>query len=225
MATTAENQRPDVHEMVVVHRIFRQGFAELADLARRVPAGDTAWASAVADETEFLLSALHHHHTAEDEHLWPLLVERSEPDAELVGRMAAQHEAVAQAVDRSRSVLGPWRTAPGGPELADALDAVTAALVPHLDEEEAGILPICRRCVTQAEWQAMGDAAFAEFSNDEKFVALGWMLASATPEESEAFVARLPWVVRAMWSLMGRRRFESRMTRLRGGSDVAGTWP
>lgn len=223
MVTIPENDRPDVHEMVVIHRIFRQGFPELAALARRVPAGDVRWAAAVAGETEFLLSALHHHHRAEDEHLWPLLAARSQPDAELVERMAVQHEDVATEVARSRSVLTTWRGAPGGPELAEALDAVTVALIPHLDEEEASILPICRRSVTQAEWQAMGDATFEEFTSDEKFVALGWMLATATPDESEAFVARLPWVVRALWSVAGRRRFARRMARLHGGHDVAGS--
>ena len=67
MSATAVQEGPNTQEMVVIHRIFRRGFAQLADLARRVPAHDTAWAGAVAAHAEFLLNGLHHHHTAEDE--------------------------------------------------------------------------------------------------------------------------------------------------------------
>ena len=38
MSATAVQEVPNTQEMVVIHRIFRRGFAPLADLARRVPA-------------------------------------------------------------------------------------------------------------------------------------------------------------------------------------------
>lgn len=217
MVTSKTDQRPDVHAMVVIHRIFRQGFAELAELARRVPAGDREWAAAVADEAEFLLNGLHHHHVAEDDHLWPLLAARSQPDARLVARMEAQHATVAEAVSRARTVLPAWRRSPGGPKLADALEDVLTALRPHLEEEEESeILPLCLQHITAREWQEMGDAAFAGFTNEEKFLAGGWLVSTATPEEAAEFVRRLPLVVRVMWAVVGRRRFARRMRRLHG---------
>ena len=39
-ATTRTDQRPDVHEMVVVHRAFRREFAATAGLIRSTPEGD-----------------------------------------------------------------------------------------------------------------------------------------------------------------------------------------
>jgi iron-sulfur cluster repair protein YtfE (RIC family) len=101
--------------MVVIHRIFRRGFPSLADLVRRIPAHDTAWAGAVAAHAEFLLNGLHHHHTAEDELLWPRLLERTQPDALLVARMEDQHAVVAPHVARIRHLLPGWRAAPSRP--------------------------------------------------------------------------------------------------------------
>jgi hemerythrin-like domain-containing protein len=193
--------------MVVIHRIFRRGFAQLADLARRVPAHDTAWAGAVAAHAEFLLDGLHHHHTAEDEHLWPLLLDRTRPDALLVARMEDQHAVVAQHVARVRQLLPGWRAAPSGAELAVGFDELGVALAQHLDEEEAEILPLVRAYVTVAEWQDIGDAAFAKFSNGEKLIALGQMLDVASPEEATGFLAKLPLPIRLMWRLAGRRRY------------------
>jgi len=207
MSATAVQESPNTQEMVVIHRIFRRGFPKLADLARRVPAHDTAWAGAVAAHAEFLLNGLHHHHTAEDEHLWPLLLERTQPDALLVARMEDQHAVVATHVARIRHLLPGWRAAPSGSELAPGLDKLSIALAQHLDEEEAEILPLVRAHITVAEWQEMGDAAFAKFSNEEKLIALGQMLDVATPEEATGFLATLPLPIRLMWRLAGRRRY------------------
>lgn len=58
MDTHVSHDGPDTHEMVVIHRTFRQGFAELADAARRVSPGDTARADAVARYVELMLNTL-----------------------------------------------------------------------------------------------------------------------------------------------------------------------
>jgi len=222
MSATAVRERPDTQEMVVIHRIFRRGFTRLADLARQVPPHDTEWADAVAAHAEFLLDGLRHHHTAEDEHLWPRLLERTHPDAALVARMEDQHAVVATHVARVRELLPGWRAAPSGRGLADALDDLGVALAQHLDEEEAEILPLVRAHVTVVEWREGGDAAFAKFSDEEKLIALGQMLDVASPEEAAGFLATLPPPIRVMWRLVGRRRYARYMDRL---SRTAGPKP
>jgi iron-sulfur cluster repair protein YtfE (RIC family) len=221
MHTDTVDGRPNVHEMVVIHRIFRRGFADLADLARRVPPGETAWAEAVAAHVEFMLNGLHHHHTSEDDYLWPLLLERTEPDAALVERMEAQHEAVAGHVARVRDLLPAWRKAPSGTELGDSLEALVGAVEPHLQEEETVIVPLVAEHVTTAEWRTLGDASFAKFTNDEKLIALGQMLDVATTAEAASFLQTLPWPVRVIWRVSGRRRYVRYMAAV-NGQDRAG---
>lgn len=204
-------------DMVVVHRIFRHGFGELPGLVRSTPAGDTGRAALVAGYADFLLNGLHHHHHAEDEVIWPRLLERATPDAELVTRMQEQHEAVASRVAEVRALLTRWRAAPDGPEApAVAIEQLAVALAEHLDEEESRILPLVRAHLTAAEWQQVGERAFEGFSDDEKATALGLLEEVATPEEVAMMTDDLPLPIRVLWRLDGRRRFTRQMARVRG---------
>src|SRR5215210_661440 len=120
-------------DMAVIHRIFRRGIPMVTDVVRRTPDGATARSEPIAAHIEFLLNALHNHHSTEDELVWPLLLERAAPQAEMVNRMERQHELVAERSERVRDLLAAWRAMPAeGEVLATALDEFTAALVEHL---------------------------------------------------------------------------------------------
>ena len=108
--------------------------------------------------------------------------------------------------------LSPRRTR----ELADGLRALGDALDPHLDEEEAHVLPLVRIHVSASEWQQMGDAAFAGFTNDEKLLALGRMLDVATAQEAAELLRKLPLPVRLIWHLAGRRQYARHMSAVLG---------
>lgn len=208
---------PRTEEMAVIHRIFRQGFPMVADLVRRTPPGATARTEVIADHLDFLLNGLHHHHTAEDEHIWPRLLERATPQAELIIRMETQHELLAERSAGVRTALTAWRQAPAdGEELATALDEFTEALVEHLDDEEANVVPLIRAHVRADEWQGLGQEAFEKFTNPEKLIATGTLEDVATPEEVEWFTGELPLPIKLMWRLYGRRRYDGYIARVRG---------
>src|SRR5690242_10679526 len=110
--TTRTDQRPDVHEMVVVHRAFRREFPAAAELVRSTPEGDTRRAKVVADHLRLGLAGLHMHHTGEDIVLWPLLLERAAPSTGLVETMQAQHHAVDEQVEAITPALDAWEADP-----------------------------------------------------------------------------------------------------------------
>lgn len=204
-------------EMAVIHRIYRRGFPMLANLVRRTPTGDTAGVEAVAAHIDFLLNGLHHHHTGEDENIWPRLLERAAPEAEWIKRMETQHEVVAERSEQVRALLEDWRRAPAdGTELAAALDEFTLALVEHLDDEEAHIVPLIRTHITAAEWERFGQETFEKFTNPEKLIATGVLEDVATPEEAEWFTGGLPLPIKLMWRFAGRRRYDRYMAGVRG---------
>jgi hemerythrin-like domain-containing protein len=210
---------PNTHDMVVIHRIFRQEFRQLADLVRRVPQGDSDWARAVAEHLEFTLTGLHHHHAAEDEYLWPKLRDRSQPEADLVRRMEAQHEVVAERSEQALRLLRPWRrhpTASLGDGLATAIEELTDALVEHLDEEEEHVLPLVRKHLTVAEWEELGQRSFEKFPRSALPIMLGQMLEVATEDEREMFFGKLPPPVRVIWRLAGRHKYARYIRRVRG---------
>ncbi len=98
-------ERPDTHEMYVVHRVFRRETALLPRLVRNVRAGDTERARFVAAHYRDYALGLHHHHTAEDLLIWPLLLARVDLEAELVLRMEQQHEVVAAGLEAVAALL------------------------------------------------------------------------------------------------------------------------
>ena len=216
---SAQPTQPNTHEMVVIHRIFRREFPLLAGVVRRTPNGDARRAAPIAGHIEFCLTGLHNHHSAEDEYLWPKLRERARPHADLVRRMEAQHEVVAKRSEQARRLLGRWRETPGtqiGTELATSLALLGDALVEHLDEEEANVLPLVREHITGAEWDELGRKAFDKFPRRARGVALGQLLEEATPDDRALFFGKLPVLPRLMWLLAGRRSYARYIRRVRG---------
>jgi len=208
-------------EMAVIHRIFRRGFPEIARLVRRTPPSATARAGAIAAHLDFLLNGLHNHHTGEDENIWPLLLERAAPQAELIDRMEKQHATVAEKSARVRTALESWRVAPvNGEALATALDEFTDALVEHLDEEEANVVPLLRVHITADEWREFGEKAFEKFTNEEKLIATGTLEEVASPQEQAWFIGDLPLPIKLMWRVAGRRRYRRYITGVRGTASL-----
>lgn len=204
-------------EMAVIHRVFRHGFPMVAELVRRTPTGDTARAEPIAAHLDFLLNGLHNHHSGEDVHIWPRLLERAAPQTELITRMEQQHEMVAKRLERVRTLLETWRRTPvNGSELAAALDEFIADIVEHLDDEERNVVPLIRTHITSEEWARFGQETFEKFTNSEKLVATGTLEEVATPEEATWFIGNLPLAIKVMWRLAGRRKYAHYMQQVKG---------
>ena len=207
---TTWRAEPDIRDMMVVHRIFRREFPLLGEIVPRASDGDARRAGHVARHIDFCLDSLHHHHSAEDDYLWPKLLERARPHAELVRRMEAQHEDVAGCAEQARQLTAHWRAAPlsrTGTELATALARLSSALTEHLDEEEARILPLVRDHITVAEWEELGRKSFEKIPPGARVVAMGQILADGTLADQALFSGKLPPPARLMWRLWGRRRY------------------
>jgi len=204
----------------VIHRIYRRGFPMMADLVRQTSTGDVGRSEPIAAHLEFLLNGLHHHHSGEDVNIWPRLLERAAPKAEMINRMEMQHEVVEEWSAKVRAVLEDWRQATvNGTELANAVEEFTHALVEHLDDEEAHVVPLIRAHITAEEWERFGQETFEKFTNPQKLIATGVLEDNATPEEAEWFLGKLPLPIKVMWRFVGRRRYDRYMARVRGATD------
>ena len=212
--------RGRTEEMAVIHRIYRRGFPMVADLVRRTPAGDATRAESIAAHVDFLLNSLLHHHSGEDQNIWPRLLERAAPHAEWINRMETQHEVVDERSEQVRTLLEDWRKDPAdGTELAAVLDEFIDALVEHLDDEEVHVVPLILAHITAAEWEQFGQDTFEKFTNPEKLIATGVLEDVATPEEVDWFVGELPLPIKLMWRYIGRRRYDRYIARVRGRTE------
>ncbi|MGW9629320.1 hemerythrin domain-containing protein [Agromyces sp. NPDC055520] len=201
----------DTGDILLIHRIFRWGYRELPDLVRSVPAGDLDRAAAVGDAVALIDQGLHIHHEGEDLLLWDRL-ERREPGCAVhVDVMKAQHARVAELLDIADALLADWRTTAdpaAGERLAAALDDVGTTLGVHLGREEADIVPIAARVLSQAEWDEIGEHGRASLPKEAMPLQLGLMIDAVPAGERDAWLrGNLPAPIRLLWVLLMRRKY------------------
>ncbi len=211
------SQASDPWEMALIHSLIRRGFEQAREAV--LAPGAPARADAVAEYVGFHLDGLEAHHSSEDELLWPVLSERATMSGALVRRMEEQHAGLHDALETTRRELAAWETAPT-PERSGALAAALGSLVDrlteHLTEEERDVVPLIAAHITQAEWDHLGKVAFSKFTPKQRFMAMGEMLAAASPAEADRMLAGLPAPIKVIWRLVGRRRYLRFMATVRG---------
>ncbi|GHJ41519.1 hemerythrin domain-containing protein [Streptomyces sp. TS71-3] len=186
----------DVRDMYMAHIMFRREIGLAPALVRDVADGDTERAATVADHLRIVDNSLHHHHVAEDKHLWPRMVERAGAEAEPVVRaMEEQHGAIDTLLDEVRTGLARWRGtayAAQGEVLADALARLHGRLVEHLATEEDLALPLIQKHVTAAEWgQMLADSA-GDVVPEQIPLIFGMMAYEADPDTVRDIIAQMP---------------------------------
>ncbi len=216
--TTAD--RVDTWEMNLVHRVFRREFRLLPAVIRATAPGDRARAAELGRHLSMLTTGLHHHHTGEDELLWPLLLQRVALRADLVHRMEAQHGRLDTLLQQIDALLPAWVAGAAGGErdaLAELLAQASAALDEHLADEENEILPLVAEHLSHAEWNALGERGKEHLPKDHRaFLFLGAILEEATPWEEREFLGMIPAPVRWAWKLVGRPVYNRSRRRIHG---------
>ena len=211
MSTTSTSTPTDTRVMGLIHTIYRREFRLAGEVVRGVASGDRARAAVVADHLQLVHDNLHHHHQAEDVHLWPLLLERVPTElAPLVHLMEQQHDQVGALLEEISALLPAWRDharATDRDVLADLHDRLYLHLVEHLDAEEERLLPIASRAVTQDEWEAMGAAARAGTPRSQSLLVLGMIVQDGDPELVSVMLAGAPAPVRWLLPRLGRRAY------------------
>ncbi|MDT5363512.1 MAG: hypothetical protein QOC69_5274 [Mycobacterium sp.] len=213
----------DTSDMLFAHRLFRHELRNAPELIGGVEAGDTKRSALIADHLGYIVAALHHHHTAEDDLLWPALHTRVPATSDLtIKQMEDAHAAIAEAVEKVQTVRMPWRTS-AGPELAAQLIAATedlsARVDTHLEDEEQNILPLINQHITADEWKScVKRGAEGMPTNTMALVLLGLTLQNLTPDEQRQFLAGIPMAARILWKLLGQRTFDTYRTKIYGSA-------
>ncbi|TSD93675.1 hemerythrin domain-containing protein [Skermania sp. ID1734] len=196
--------------MVIVHNVFRVNLGALPNLVRNVADGDRRRAEVLVCWLTELLDGLHHHHTGEDELMWPILANRAPADTALVLQMEEQHGRIGSlmAVVREQSTAFADSGSQGaGDDLANSLTELNLVLDEHLRAEEERILPIVETHMTRGEWQALAERGNSAIPKNRRLVFLGYMLYTATPSQRALLMALLPLPIRILWRIAGRRAF------------------
>jgi hemerythrin-like domain-containing protein len=201
----------DTSVMPTIHTFFRREIRLAGGVVRRVADGDVRRAKVVAEHLDFVARTLHEHHTAEDELLWPKLLDRvPEELAPIVRLMEAQHGQVDALLAEIGDVRPRWAATadPGDRDrLADLFDRLYVHLAEHLDAEEERLLPIAARAVTQAEWEEMGTRGRERTRRSEMSLALGMFQYEGDPAVIAQMLGEAPVPVRWVVPRLSRRAF------------------
>jgi len=156
---------PDLSGITLTHRAMVTDTRRLAELTapiaqRRLPCGPKR-AKAVARYVELMCDSIHHHHTMEDDVLWPV-IEASAGDFIDLTELTEDHAALDPRLDRLRVHAAAFGRS-ADPEMARPLAAGLAdlhrLLEAHIADEERDLFPVIRRYVSLKDWESIEKAA------------------------------------------------------------------
>lgn len=210
----------DTSVMPTLHTFFRRELRLASGVVRGVREGDRARAEVVCDHLDFLVRSLRHHHSIEDDLLWPKLLDRvPEELAVIVHLMESQHQRVDSLIQEIATVLPTFRAtadAQSRARLADLFDTLHVDLIEHLDAEEDRLLPIAARTLTQAEWDEMGEAGRDGTPRKDRALGLGMYQYEGAPEAIAQMLAEAPAPIRWVVLKLSKRAFRKHALRIHG---------
>jgi hypothetical protein len=184
--------------MYAMHNALRRDVEHVARITAR-PTDDPQRLLAGTAGWELFTRALHIHHTAEDEGLWPpmraALADRPD-DLALVEAMEEEHARIDPLIESIEVALADRDT--GHERLGGLTDALATVLKHHLDHEEADTLPLIESVLTPEQLQAFGAVHAAKTGPDGPRLT-PWMLDGQDDAMVGAVLAFLPDPVRAMY--------------------------
>jgi len=210
--------RPNTRDMLAIHQIFRDAFGCSPQLVGSVCNEQSERVETVAAYYANVLALLRAHHEGEDELIWPKLIERVPDQRDLVARMEAAHEDLAEALVEAESRLATWSASPDidhGASLAASLAMLGVLCSAHFDEEERRILPLAEEYCTVEEWAELPGHAMRTFAGDRLWLVIGLVREQLPAEAQVMQLEKMPPPVLEMWQNGGSDQFERFVAELR----------
>jgi Hemerythrin HHE cation binding domain len=217
----SKSQPIEVRDMAIVHRTFRNLYAESARLVRAAPTPSPGRVTFLADHIDFGIAALHHHHEDEDELLYPKLIQRVPEQAPMTEQVEHEHLLITTALDEASAACAAWRQRPSaetGEALAASLDHLNVVVQPHLDDEEQKVVPLAAVTLTQQEWDEMGQRGVAWIPRNKRGIAFGMILEPLDQADRAYMLKHAPAPVRMLYPFLIERPWKKYATTLRSGT-------
>jgi iron-sulfur cluster repair protein YtfE (RIC family) len=150
----------DTTIMVAFHDALRR---DVEQVARRAADPNGRLDSALG--WELFSRYLEIHHRAEDDLLWPMLLqvlEGRDDDLALVQALEDEHAQIDPLVEQANAVL----RGESDESLADVVDALATGLGDHLRHEEQDGLPMMGRVLSEEQWTQFGQGAGGRVADD-----------------------------------------------------------
>ncbi|MEV4343060.1 hemerythrin domain-containing protein [Actinoplanes sp. NPDC049596] len=142
--------------LLLAHRAMLKDLDRLADLTAALAASgsrlDRKRATAIADYLSDFCDSIHHHHSAEDDVLWPVLERSAGAHVDLT-ELTDDHAVLDPKLTRVRTGAAQLRDTQVVPaELAADMKDLRDTLHEHIADEERTIVPLIKTYVSDGEW-------------------------------------------------------------------------
>lgn len=206
---------PDLRPSYLEHRSMRVDAAQLTALVAAAQSADVNWLAGITGWYTSYERAINDHHTAEEAVVYPALLERDPSFAVAAAQLEEQHRVLADRLTVAGESLHGLAAASGGPSWERERDDATAAtralresVTTHLDHEEEVAFTRCQRVFTATEFAALGARARTLVGARAVIFAGPWVLAHADPVERAQVLTDQPRLLRVLYRLMLRPRFD-----------------
>jgi hypothetical protein len=96
-----------------------------------------------------------------------------------------------------------------------SLQALDAVLTPHLDHEEAEVVPLATEHLTVEEWGSLAGHTLGLFEGDKVWLIMGLVRENFTQTQRDAMMEHMPPPARQMWATMGEASFRNLIAQVR----------
>jgi hypothetical protein len=219
---------PDLRIGYLEHRSMRADAARLVELVGAARPDQAGRLEALAGWYARYEAAIHDHHHAEEWVIYPALLERDPSFAEADGQLEDQHQVLADRLQVANESLTGLAGATGGgrwererEEAAKAAAALKAIVDTHTADEEAIAFPRYAAHFTAAEYAGLNKAAL-KLVGLRSFVFAGpWVLDHATPGERAELLGEQPLLLRVIYRLALKPRYQRLVRPLGVASHLA----
>jgi hemerythrin-like domain-containing protein len=150
---TSAGPLADTRIFNLVHRTFRLATERLAGATEKLP--PSTLQPILRSRWGFYSALLDHHHHSEDESIYPALLTVRPDLKSIVATLAEEHGELTTATNRVDEAVSAFEKTPGPKQqrsLHEAVVAVRDVLFPHLDVEDAKILPAITESMPIRQW-------------------------------------------------------------------------
>lgn len=204
----------DMMMMYVMHHAFRRDLTRFAEAVGATPVEDRATWQALAARWDRFFEVLHHHHTAEDDLIWPYLIGRADQaERATLEAMEEEHgeiDPLLTSVAEGFTALAGDRVPSGAEDLRAALKVRMAAtrdsLARHLAHEETEAIAILQRHTPADEWKQIEERIGKRKSAVPLSFMVGWCAEDVPPRQLDEIFGAVGLPFKVLW-LLTRRRF------------------
>jgi hemerythrin-like domain-containing protein len=203
-----DNGGADIRLIQVVHNTFRLGMTRMVDATAKLE--PAALRSCVGPYWKFYSVMLDYHHHNEDTEDFPTLT-RSYPESQpLIDELGADHRQMVGVMDRITGAVDSFQKTPdvqGRDEMNAAVVQLRDLFFPHLDREDAEVLPMYAKWISHDEWAHLETKALRGIPKPQMPYAVGALdeTIRAAPEADQPEGPPLP--VRVMLALSWRKKW------------------